>query len=497
MDIRPELFEGINEKFTEHLSFPSNERILFSGAFGVGKTTFLKHYFEQREVKKQYNVFNLYPVNYSVLRNEDIFKYIKCDILFELIEKEYLNLGKNAVRKTIKDLGVYIGGNFDRITGSLLLLIPKVGKQLNKLAEDLRHLNNDFNQYLDDKRKHEASIADLLNSANKNEGDLYEFNFLTQIISDVLEEIKIANIDVTKENPKKNILIIDDLDRIDPEHIFRIFNVFSAHFDKSRGKEENKFGFDHIVLVCDYKNIKNIFHHKYGSDTDYNGYIDKFYSKELFQFDNYVNTATIIEGVLDSIQFKGVNQKHTEYLNSVFFLRDYAVVLLQFIILNKGTTIRNIVRHYQSTLILKSKDLVDRSNRSKIPLTSNNCLNLLTILNAFFLDFSSFTLEIERLEKSSLSALDNSRLLDYNQLLGELLVVLNLVDSKEEITTTNLLTFDDLQNNITYDIKSKGYNKQGGRFYYVEGPPKEITGKLCLEYLVRLLKNDKIEAMFS
>lgn len=53
---------------------------------------------------------------------------------------------------------------------------------------------------------------------------------------------------------------------MDPEHIFRILNVFSAHFgdDLDADFSHNKFGFDKVLLLCDYDNIKNIYHHFYG-----------------------------------------------------------------------------------------------------------------------------------------------------------------------------------------------------------------------------------------
>ncbi len=78
------------------------------------------------------------------------------------------------------------------------------------------------------------------------------------------------------------ILVIDDLDRIDPEHIFRILNIFSAH-DKLG---ENKFGFIKVILVCDINNIKHIYHHFYGKNVDFFGYINKFYSSEVYEYSN-------------------------------------------------------------------------------------------------------------------------------------------------------------------------------------------------------------------
>ena len=39
------LFEKPTKNFSEHLEIPDNERILFSGIYGIGKTTFLKYFF--------------------------------------------------------------------------------------------------------------------------------------------------------------------------------------------------------------------------------------------------------------------------------------------------------------------------------------------------------------------------------------------------------------------------------------------------------------------
>lgn len=84
------------------------------------------------------------------------------------------------------------------------------------------------------------------------------------------------------------MLVIDDLDRIDPEHVFRILNIFAAQFDQKDGNKvsSNKFGFDRIVLVCHYENLKKIFQHKYGLNTDFSGYVDKYFSKSKFEFDS-------------------------------------------------------------------------------------------------------------------------------------------------------------------------------------------------------------------
>jgi predicted KAP-like P-loop ATPase len=57
------------KEFTDHLQIENNNRVLFSGPFGIGKTTFIKKYFDDRS--GEYFTIFLRPVNYSVASNED------------------------------------------------------------------------------------------------------------------------------------------------------------------------------------------------------------------------------------------------------------------------------------------------------------------------------------------------------------------------------------------------------------------------------------------
>ena len=62
-------------EFNELLLDNEINKILFSGKFGTGKTTFLRDFFI--EYASDFTPIFLYPVNYSVAGNEDIFEYIK------------------------------------------------------------------------------------------------------------------------------------------------------------------------------------------------------------------------------------------------------------------------------------------------------------------------------------------------------------------------------------------------------------------------------------
>lgn len=56
-----------NNFFADHISKESNSKIIFSGEFGSGKTTFLKDFFDTND--NQYMPYWLSPVNYSVAAN--------------------------------------------------------------------------------------------------------------------------------------------------------------------------------------------------------------------------------------------------------------------------------------------------------------------------------------------------------------------------------------------------------------------------------------------
>ena len=85
---------------------------------------------------------------------------------------------------------------------------------------------------------------------------------------------------------KKPVLIVEDLDRLDPRHLFRILNVLSAHIDDTTSPDivTNKFEFDNIILVMDYEATEHIFHHFYGDKACYEGYMSKFLSREPFRY---------------------------------------------------------------------------------------------------------------------------------------------------------------------------------------------------------------------
>lgn len=245
-------------EFKEHLN--RNRRIIFSARYGEGKTYFLNKFIERYEDEMFFAV--LRPINYSVAPNEDVFEYIKRDILRRLFESGYIQEG--VIKETIK--GIFNYDNFIQVVGCLLNFAI-LGNN-NNFIEILKDVNANYN-------KNRNNIGKFFKEFSEAKGGIYESDAYTKLISDVISEIR------TKEG-KRTVLIIEDMDRIDPGHLFRILNVLGAHIDADNSN--NKFGFDNIILVLDYTVTECIFKHFYGDNANYDGYMQKFLSSCVFNY---------------------------------------------------------------------------------------------------------------------------------------------------------------------------------------------------------------------
>lgn len=283
--------EELFPKFDDHLKTENNYRILFSGKFGIGKTYFLNEFFKNK--KDEYEVFHLFPVNYQITSNEDIIEFLKYDILVELFKSNKDIFQKDDYGSIINlQRLAYLWGkdNFTEIFKTGISFIPKLGKPL----KDTIGLTENFWKF---KNKIEAGKKGFIDQFLKEikKKNISETDSLSELLKQKIEKQK---------DERQSVLVLDDLERIDPEHIFRILNIFSAHFDLYNDKLANKFDFDKIVLVADYQNIKSIFHHKYGSDTDFNGYFDKFFSIEIFQLQNEEIIAKAVDQIISKFKME-------------------------------------------------------------------------------------------------------------------------------------------------------------------------------------------------
>jgi predicted NACHT family NTPase len=72
--------------FKSSIDLEDNHRIIFSAKFGAGKTYFLKKFFQK--YSDDYEPIFLYPVNYQVSANEDIFELVEVSLkVYESYQK--------------------------------------------------------------------------------------------------------------------------------------------------------------------------------------------------------------------------------------------------------------------------------------------------------------------------------------------------------------------------------------------------------------------------
>jgi hypothetical protein len=280
-----------------------NKRIFFSGKYGTGKTYFLNDFFKKYE--EEYDVYHLFPARYQISANEDILELLKYDILIELIKKHPKVIGSKSKNKRFsfevlkafwKDKGITnrVIKLASETMGDVLSLSPNpILQMFGKIGRPLSEIAIIDKEYQDFKKEYASGDTEKLEKfleKTESENKIATPDLITHLLQTKVNELK---------GIKRSVLVVDDFDRIDPEHIFRILNVLSVYIS---GDEENKFGFDHVIIVGDIKNIRSIFHHRYGKEAEFKGYFDKFFSIEPFQFDNKKAVIEAIPRLMNGIK---------------------------------------------------------------------------------------------------------------------------------------------------------------------------------------------------
>ncbi len=282
--------------FVKHLD--ANPRTILSSKFGDGKSYFLQKLKENSKVCEKYEFITIYPVNYQVVGNKDIFELLKRDILYQLLLHGMIS--DNVVLTKAEALSWFINKRGCSLLTDIISSVPDVGlipedsvkvlaaikavKLFKTIKEKFAKIKEEFEQFYSSSVNSEddliESFLDKMDSSF-----VYENDVITKIIQKAIKDYK-------SRTGKQVVLLIEDMDRIDPAHLFRILNVLSAHMDycykyfvnPDSTLVGNKFEVDNIVLVIDYHNLKRIYHHFYGEQTDFKGYISKFLSSTPFYY---------------------------------------------------------------------------------------------------------------------------------------------------------------------------------------------------------------------
>lgn len=282
-------------------------RVILSTKFGDGKTTFLKEIEaddnkpnEHRTISPKYYFVTLHPVNYVVQDNKDIFEIIKRDILVQLLkdslvfeDTKWEQLLENISQKGWRNLLVLKDVLVDVCEEIPYLKIPVkiINKLINKATDELTEIEK-------------FSAANYISSFTSMKGSIAEDDAIAELIYEGIKHVNnVLN--------RKTVLIIEDMDRLDPAHMFRILNILAAHIDNQNYDDKdnaNKFGFQKVVLVMDYDTTKHIFHHFYGQNANYEGYMRKFSTDNPFTFSiNYEVENQVVKKIASECNISDIS----------------------------------------------------------------------------------------------------------------------------------------------------------------------------------------------
>ena len=340
------LFDQVAKEFNNHLQLSDNKRILFSGKFGVGKSSFLNYYFDSPENKLKYEVFNISPVDYSAASDDDIILYLKYDLV-NLLTERYPDVIDKTTVSMLTAGSVYFQYNFVQLLSSLLLVLPYFGSGWHKFYELMSEHKVEYERI----KAHAESDLPILKEFNSEVEQ--KAGGIRQVAA--IDDFLTRNLTAVKKG-KEAVLIIDDVDRIDPHHVFRIINVFTAHF--SGNKLSEQFGFDKLILVCDEDNLRKMYTHFFGVNVDYNGYVDKFYSHSIFRFNNRMAATQLVELMFRDFNISGsATTKHmVEYYKNPLFevMQNITVELFKF----GQITLKTLESIRRSSIIVEEREIV-------------------------------------------------------------------------------------------------------------------------------------------
>ena len=361
------------EAFRHHLD--AHDRTILSARFGDGKSFFLSHFMENEDVAEQYTFLTIFPVNYQVTENRDIFDLIKRDILLQMLLKGVI---ETEVKITNEDaLALYLQCQPLGFVESFLPLLSEIA--LNKDAAKaaavalagkkfFKNIKQKLDKIKDQSR--DSQLDAFLNAVEKNPS--VGQDAISRIIQLCLQQYR-------DKHPKKRIvLVIEDLDRIDPAHLFRILNIFSAHLDfcyrlgcrPDESLAGNKFGLDKVIFVMDYKNVRHIYSHFYGEGANFEGYIEKFCSSNHFTYS--------LEEQRDKYyiqQIEKVTGIHSNLLNNIFKPDDF-----------KDMSVRKIVQAMEDTGKSVISIVTGQNNEGKAIPLHQGMLRLIAILRKLGLE---------------------------------------------------------------------------------------------------------------
>ena len=82
----PEFYIPIDTEISQFLlHLRTHPRTILSAKFGDGKSYFLDKFAKDSAVEDEFKIIRIYPINYQVVGDNDIFTLLKYDVLLQLL----------------------------------------------------------------------------------------------------------------------------------------------------------------------------------------------------------------------------------------------------------------------------------------------------------------------------------------------------------------------------------------------------------------------------
>ena len=166
----------------------ANSRCILSAKFGNGKSYFINKFIEK--YSDEYLFIPIYPVNYQVMDNKDIFELIKRDILIRLLSSDLINVENINFSTAFLCYHFFVNNTTDTILDTLELIpdmnLYGIDIKVGNVIKKVRSIKEKYNAWKNEIAKTKSKMSDdYINHFNNLPGTIYEFDAVSQLNTSV------------------------------------------------------------------------------------------------------------------------------------------------------------------------------------------------------------------------------------------------------------------------------------------------------------------------
>ena len=159
----------------------ANSRCILSAKFGDGKSYFISSFI--KEYSDEYLFIPIYPVNYQVMDNKDIFELIKRDILIRLLSNKDININEIELSNASLIYSYFMNKSEDAIL-DIIDLIPKINVygvdiSISSVIKKIKNIKDKFDKYKEQFKSVDKTSELYITKFDSLKGSIYEFDSIS------------------------------------------------------------------------------------------------------------------------------------------------------------------------------------------------------------------------------------------------------------------------------------------------------------------------------